>query len=70
LREHASCAVGIPISFDSAFFHFGGGMIVWSLCRERLPDDELAAYCPFGGGWDDCYVGVLAAIAGEPACER
>jgi hypothetical protein len=45
-------------------------MIVWNLCRERLPDDDLAAYRPFGGGWDDCYVGVLAAIAGEPACER
>jgi hypothetical protein len=34
-----------------------------NLCRERLSDDELAACCPFGGDWDNCYIGVLAAIA-------
>jgi hypothetical protein len=60
LRElHAR---GLPISRDDAFFHFGGGMTVRNLCRERLSDQQLSAYSPFGG-WDDCYVGVLAAIA-------
>jgi hypothetical protein len=56
-------ARGIPISSDPAFFHFGGGMAVRNLCRERLTDDELAAWCGLGGDWDNCYVGVLAAIA-------
>jgi hypothetical protein len=55
-------ARGIPFDSDPAFFHFAGGMAVRNLCRERLTDDELAAYCPFGGGWDNCYIGVLAAI--------
>ena len=47
----------------NAFFHFGDGMAVRNLCRERLSDDELAACCPVGGDWDNCYIGVLAAIA-------
>ena len=34
----------------NAFFHFGDGMAVWNLCRERLSDDELAACCV--GGWN------------------
>ena len=55
-------ARGIPISTDDAFFHFGGGMTVRNLCRERLTDHELATYCLFGD-WDNCYVGVLAAIS-------
>jgi hypothetical protein len=55
-------ARGIPIGSNDAFFHFGGGMAVRDLCRERLSDDELAAYCLFGD-WDGCYIGVLAAIA-------
>jgi hypothetical protein len=38
-------ARGLPISHDDAFFHFGGGMTVRNLCRERLDDDELAACC-------------------------
>jgi hypothetical protein len=59
-------ARGIPISSDPAFFHFGGGMAVRNLCRQRLSDDELAACCPFGGGWDNCYIGVLAGIAAAP----
>jgi hypothetical protein len=37
-------------------------MAVRNLCRERLTDHELAACCPFGGDWDNCYIGVLAAI--------
>jgi hypothetical protein len=53
---------GLPISHEDAFFHFGGGMAVRNLCRERLSDDELARHC-FLGNWDDCYIGVLAAIA-------
>jgi hypothetical protein len=57
---------GLPISSDPAFFHFGGGMSVRNLCRQRLGDRELAAYCPFGGDWDSCYIGVLAAIAATP----
>ena len=57
---------GIPISSDPAFFHFGGGMAIRNLCRERLSDDDLAACCPFSGGWDNCYIGVLAAIAATP----
>ena len=60
---------GIPISYDSSFFHFGGGLVVRNLCRERLSDHKLATYCPFGGDWDDCYIGVLAAIAASPICE-
>jgi hypothetical protein len=59
-------ARGIPISSGPAFFHFGGGMAVRNLCRQRLGDRELAAYCPFGGDWDSCYIGVLAAIAAAP----
>ena len=57
---------GMPISSDGAFFHFGGGLAVRNLCRQRLGDRELAAYCPFGGDWDSCYIGVLAAIAATP----
>src|SRR5437879_2057323 len=57
---------GLPISDDDAFFHFGGGMAVRNLCRERLSDDELAACCGLGGDWDSCYIGVLAAIAATP----
>lgn len=56
-------ARGIPISSDPAFFHFGGGMTVRNLCRERLSDDELAVCGGFGADWDNCYTGVLAAIA-------
>jgi len=56
-------ARGVSIESDPAFFHFGGGMAVRNLCRERLSDDELAACCRFGGDWDNCYIGVLAAIA-------
>ena len=55
-------ARGIPISSDDAFFHFGGGMTVRNLCRERLSDKELAECCLFGD-WDRCYIGVLGAIA-------
>ncbi|MEA2791986.1 MAG: hypothetical protein QOG73_4392 [Acetobacteraceae bacterium] len=58
-------ARGIPISSDPAFFHFGGGLAVRNLCRERLSDDELAACCLFGD-WDMCYIGVLAGIAAAP----
>ena len=57
---------GIHVTFDPAFFHFGGGMAVRNICRERLSDNDLAAYCPFGGDWDHCYTGVLAAIAATP----
>ena len=53
-------ALGMPISYDDSFFHFGGGMAIRNLCRERLSDDELAACCLFGD-WDHCYIGVLAA---------
>src|SRR4051794_29179865 len=56
-------AQGTSISSDVAFFHFGGGMAVRNLCRERLNDAELAALRVFGGDWDNCYIGVLAAIA-------
>ena len=59
-------ARSIPISSDPVFFHFGGGMAVRNLCRERLSDDELAACCGLGGDWDNCYIGVLAAIAAAP----
>ncbi len=61
LRElHAR---GIPVKSDPAFFHFGGGMAVRNLCRERLSDDELAGCRGLGADWDNCYIGVLAAIA-------
>jgi len=58
-------ARGISIESDSAFFHFGGGLAVRNLCREQLTDDELEAY-GFGCNWDECYIGVLAAIAALP----
>ena len=58
-------ARGVPIGSDDAFFHFGGGMAVRNVCREQLTDGELEAY-GFGCNWDDCYIGVLAAIAAEP----
>ncbi|MFH0298066.1 hypothetical protein AAFX91_12650 [Bradyrhizobium sp. 31Argb] len=54
---------GLPISGDPAFFHFGGGLTVRNLCRERLAEDALATYGGFGADWDSCYVGVLATIA-------
>ena len=57
-------ARGIHISSDPAFFHFGGGLAVRNLCRERLSHDELAAGCL--GDWDNCYIGVLAGIAAAP----
>jgi hypothetical protein len=59
-------ARGIPISSDPAFFHFGGGMAIRNLCRERLSDKELSAHVPFCGVWDECYIGVLAAISVKP----
>jgi hypothetical protein len=55
-------ARGIPISSDPAFFHFGGGLAVRNLCRERLGDNKLAVCCGLGGDWDNCYIGVLAAL--------
>jgi hypothetical protein len=55
-------ARGIPIGSDDMFFHFGDGMAVRNLCRERLSDNELAAYCVFGD-WDACYIAILTAIA-------
>ena len=61
---------GNPIGSDPAFFHFGGGMAVRNLCRERLSDDDLAAYCGFGGDWDTCYIGVLAVIAAASPVRR
>jgi len=60
---HDLHASGSSISSHDAFFHFTGGMAVRNLCRERLSDDELAACCGIGGDWDNCYIGVLAAIA-------
>ena len=62
-RDVEQHARGVCIGSDDSFFHFGGGMAVRNLCRERLSDDELAACCPVGGDWDNCYIGVLAAIA-------
>jgi hypothetical protein len=61
---------GKSISSDPAFFHFGGGMAVRNLCRERLSDNELAACCGLGGDWDNCYIGVLAAIASASPVRR
>ncbi|MET3333151.1 hypothetical protein ABIF61_001675 [Bradyrhizobium japonicum] len=56
-RVRGLYARGINISSDPEFFHFGAGMVVRNLCRERLSDDELVIYCPFGGDWDHCYLG-------------
>jgi hypothetical protein len=53
-------ARGIPIGSDPAFFQFVGGR-----CREQLTDGESEAY-GFGCNWDNCYLGVLAAIAAAP----
>ncbi|WP_143199317.1 hypothetical protein [Bradyrhizobium sp. NAS80.1] len=69
LRElHAR---GLPISDDDAFFHFGGGMAVRNLCRERLSDEALAALV-FFGVWDDCYIGssrLLPRCGSNTHCE-
>jgi hypothetical protein len=59
-------ARGNCIGSDPAFFHFGGGLAIRNLCRERLSDDDLAAYGGFGSNWDMCYIGVLASIAATP----
>ncbi|MDO9562891.1 MAG: hypothetical protein Q7J60_14835 [Bradyrhizobium sp.] len=59
-------ARGVSIASDDAFFHFGGGIAVRNLCRDRLGDRDLAAYAGLGGDWDNCYIGVLAAIAAAP----
>lgn len=59
-------ALGIPIGRDDAFSHFGGGMAVRNLCRDRLSDAKLAASVGLDGDWDSCYIGVLAAIAAAP----
>lgn len=61
-KLHDLHARGVCISSDLTFFHFGGGLTVRNLCRERLSDHELAIFVPFGGDWDNCYIGVLAAI--------
>src|SRR4029077_16016938 len=50
-------ARGIPIRSDPAFFHFGGGMAIRNLCRERLSDDDLAACGGLRADWDNCYIG-------------
>ena len=60
-------ARGLPIGSDDAFHHFGGGIAVRNLCRERLGDRDLAAYAGLGGDWDNCYIVVLAAVAAAPA---
>jgi hypothetical protein len=65
-KLHELHARGLPISSDPAFFHFGGGLSVRNLCRQRLSDNELAACGGLGGDWDSCYIGVLAAIAATP----
>jgi hypothetical protein len=62
-KLHDLHARGLPVSHDDAFFHFGGGMAVRNLCRQKLSDDELAACGGLGAVWDNCYIGVLAAIA-------
>lgn len=63
-------ARGFSISEDDAFFHFGGGMAVRNLCREKLSDDELAKTAfacrmLLPHGWDALYIGVLVAIAAK-----
>ncbi|MET4221769.1 hypothetical protein ABIB00_007005 [Bradyrhizobium sp. LB14.3] len=55
---------GESAAFDPAFFHFGSGLVVRNLCRERLSDHALAAH-GLGCNWDRCYVGVLDAIAAD-----
>lgn len=57
---------GKSANSDPAFFHFGGGLAVRNLCRERLSDHALAGY-GFCCNWDNCYVEVLDAIAANLA---
>src|SRR3974390_2013165 len=52
-------ARGMAISDDETFFHFGGGLAVRNLCRQRLKDDELAACGGLGADWDNCYIQLL-----------
>ena len=62
-------ARGERVGSDELSFHFGAGMAVRNLCRERLKDSELSAY-GLWGEWDDYYRAVLAAIAASPASEQ
>jgi hypothetical protein len=44
-------AHGTPVGSDPAFFHFGGGLVVRNLCRERLMTTNwqpAAALAPIG----------------------
>jgi hypothetical protein len=54
-------ARGIPIESDPAFFHFGAAWLSESnsLTTSWKPTASVAI-------WDECYVGVLAAIAALP----
>jgi hypothetical protein len=61
-------ARGVCIGSDDPFFHFDAGMAVRNLCREQLTDGELEA-CGFLLNWDNCYGGVLAALAGPEVVE-
>jgi hypothetical protein len=36
---------------------------------ETSAENGSLAHRPFGGDWDDCYIGVLASIAASPTCE-
>jgi hypothetical protein len=58
-------ARGISIGSDDAFYHFGG----------VLPSETFAEIgsmigiwqpAGLGGDWDNCYIGVLAAVAAAP----
>ena len=60
---------GESIGSDQISFHFGAGMAVPNLRRERLKDHDLAAYRLWGER-DEYYEEMLAAIAASPAREQ
>jgi hypothetical protein len=55
-------ARGVEVGSDEPTFHLGVGLNVRNLCRERLPDADMAAY-GLWGEWDNYYTVVLAAVA-------
>lgn len=44
---------------DDPFFHFGTGMAVRNILRQRLSDSELAPTDENYWNWDDLYIGAL-----------
>jgi hypothetical protein len=64
-RSCATCTR--PVFLSATMMRSSISAAAWlsGTCRNRLSDKELAGHC-FLGSWDECYIGVLAAIAATP----